>query len=178
MNKTRIIIISLIVLLSIMFFKVLNYIELESKTKYQVIALNNTQPIAMEVKIEKKIIQQKKTKTDNNRQNTTKSDGTYKLTHYGYDCCKSGKTATGWDARNIYYNDSEYGELRIFATSKAIPLYSVIEIEDYKFGKITGIVLDRGVGNGVIDILVENEKTASQYGIQKGVKVEIIRRGR
>lgn len=110
---------------------------------------------------------------------STKSNETYKLTHYGYDCCKSGLTATGWDARNIYYNDEEYGEVRIVATSKAIPLYSIIKIYNYKLGgDITAIVLDRGVGNGVIDLLVENEAKSSQLGIQKGVKVEILRSGK
>lgn len=137
----------------------------------------------------------KKTKTNNKKQknvkpttknnnksqtNVVNTSGTYKITHYGWDCCKSGVTATGYNVKNtIYYNDSQYGKVRIVAMSKAMPLYSIIKIKNYKFGgDIIAIVIDRGVGNGVIDLLVENEKTASKYGIQKGVSIEILRKGK
>ena len=130
------------------------------------------------------------TKTNNKSTNTVKKSttttqksqttGTYKITHYGWDCCKSGVTATGYNVKNtIYYNDKQYGQVRIVAMSKAMPLYSIIKIKNYKFGgDIIAIVIDRGVGNGVIDLLVENEKTASKYGIQKGVNIEVLRKGK
>ena len=40
------------------------------------------------------------------------------------------------------------------------------------------IVLDRGVGNGVIDLLVESENKASKLGIQNNVEIEVLRRGK
>lgn len=107
--------------------------------------------------------------------------GTYKLTHYGADCSKcSGFTATGFDARHtIYYHDTEYGKVRIVAMSKSMPLYSIIKIKNYKLGgDIIAIVIDRGVGNGVIDLLTNSENEARQLGIQKGVEIEILRRGK
>lgn len=104
----------------------------------------------------------------------------YKLTHYGWDCkgC-SGNTAAGYNVKHtIYYNDSSYGKVRIVAM-KNIPLYSIIKIKNYKLGgDITAIVLDRGVGSNVIDLLVESEKKSSQLGIQKGVQIEILRKGK
>lgn len=119
------------------------------------------------------------------KKNTTKSNTTkqsvYKLTHYGWDCkgCR-GNTAIGYNVRNtIYYNDSQFGKVRICAMSKSMPLYSVIKIKNYKLGgDITCIVIDRGVGSGVIDLLTESEKKSSQLGIQRNVQIEILRKGR
>lgn len=112
-------------------------------------------------------------------QKVYQSSGGYKLTHYGYDCCKTGKTATGYDiSKTIYYNDATYGNVRIVAMCSKYPFYSIIKIKNYKSsGDILAIVLDRGVGCGTIDLAVENEKTASKYGIQRNVQIEILRRG-
>ncbi len=113
------------------------------------------------------------------KQITTMKEGTYKLTHYGYDCkgC-GGNTASGYNVRNtIYYNDSTYGRLRIVAM-KNLPLYSVIKIKNYDGIDIIAIVLDRGVGSGVIDLLVQNESTASKLGIRKNIEIELLRSGR
>ena len=112
--------------------------------------------------------------------NTTKKTSGYRLTHYGWDCCKSGRTATGYDIRKtVYYNDATYGKVRIVAMCSKMPLYSIIKIKDYKLGGDTlAIVLDRGVGCSTIDLAVKNEKTASNYGIQNNVKIEILRKGK
>lgn len=53
--------------------------------------------------------------------------------------------------------DATYAKLRIVAM-KNLPLYSIIKIKNYDGRDIFAIVLDRGVGSGVIDLLVENEK--------------------
>lgn len=126
------------------------------------------------VKTTKKAITKKVVKTNNNNSNS------YRLTHYGYDCCKSGRTATGYDiSKTIYYNDATYGKVRIVAMCSKYKLYSIIKIKDYKLGGDTlAIVLDRGVGCGTIDLAVKNEKTASKYGIQNNVKIEVLRNGR
>ena len=161
-------------------------------TTKEFMVINDTEPTTMEVKIEKQpVIVEKAVKKTNNAQNNqnkgqkqvskqvSASQGTYKLTHYGYDCCKSGLTATGWDARNIYYNDNEYGEIRIVAMCSKMPLYSIVKINNYKLGgDITAIVLDRGVNCSTIDLLTENEAKSSQLGIQKNVNVEILRSGK
>lgn len=122
-----------------------------------------------------------KTTSKTTTKNTNKSSGGFKLTHYGYDCkgC-GGKTATGYDiSKTIYYNDKTYGNLRVVAMCSNYPLYSVIKIKNYKLGGDTlAIVLDRGVGCGVIDLAVKNEKQASQYGIQNNIQIEILRKGK
>lgn len=104
---------------------------------------------------------------------------TYKLTHYGADCdACSGITASGIDVRSsIYYNDNQYEAVRIVAMSKSMPMYSIIRIHNYYGNTITAIVLDRGVGNGVIDLLTESEAKSSQLGIQH-VNIEVLRYGR
>ena len=105
---------------------------------------------------------------------------TYKITHYGPDCSGcSGRTASGYNVSNtIYYNDYEYGQVRIIAI-KDLPLYTIVKIHDYKIGGDTlAIVLDRGVGFGVIDLLVSSESEASRLGIQRNAQVEVLRYGK
>lgn len=137
------------------------------------------------VKTTKKVVKTTKKTTKKITQkvtvnNTTKKTSGYRLTHYGWDCCKSGRTATGYDIRKtVYYNDATYGKVRIVAMCSKMPLYSIIKIKDYKLGGDTlAIVLDRGVGCSTIDLAVKNEKTASNYGIQNNVKIEILRTGK
>lgn len=101
--------------------------------------------------------------------------------HYSAYCKKcSGKTASGWNIKKkgIYYNDKQYGKVRICATSKKIPLYSVLEFKHKKYGLTKCIVLDRGVTGTNIDLLTTSNKNASKLGIQKKVKVNILRRGK
>ena len=104
------------------------------------------------------------------------------LTHYGPDCAGCGGiTASGYDVRNtIYYNDSQYGQLRIVALSRDYPLYTVIRMNNYKGGEIYAIVLDRGgaITGDRIDLLVSSEAEASNLGVQSSVSVDIIRWGK
>jgi 3D (Asp-Asp-Asp) domain-containing protein len=151
------------------FFEEAKSIELETKstTKQTQTTKSNTNT-TKKVKTSKKAL-----KTSNNN--------TYKITHYGANCKKcSGITASGHNVKeSIWYVDNEYKKVRIVATSKNIPLYSIIKIHNYKLGgDITAIVLDRGVGNGIIDLLVDSEETAKELGIQKNVEIEILRNGR
>ena len=95
------------------------------------------------------------------------ASGDYSIT-VGY-----GNTASGYNVKNtIYYNDKTYGKLRIVAMNSSIPLYSVIRIKNYDGYDIYAIVLDRGVGSGVIDLLVENESKASKLGIRKNIEIK------
>lgn len=133
--------------------------------------------------IEKTTIQEEITTTKVNSIKKKKSRsndlkiGKYKITHYGSDCkgC-SGITASGYNVKDtIYYNDSTYGFVRIVAM-KNISLYSIIKI-NYKGSELIAIVLDRGVGTGIIDLLVENEKQANKLGITYS-NIEILRSGK
>lgn len=147
--------------------------EIQNTTKNSTPSTTTTKKVKTTkkvVKTTKKVVPKK----------VVKSSSGYRLTHYGYDCCKTGRTATGYDiSKTIYYNDATYGKVRIVAMCSKYPLYSIIKIKDYKLGGDTlAIVLDRGVGFNTIDLAVKNEKQASQYGIQNNVKIEILRKGR
>ena len=106
-----------------------------------------------------------------------------KLTHYGPDCelCGGHLGCNGQDARNgnIYYEDEEYGTLRIVATSKAIPCGSIIRInvDEYDPNGMYAIVLDRGVGYGVVDLLKTSQKANSPVRTLNNVTFDIVRYG-
>lgn len=108
---------------------------------------------------------------------------TGKLTHYGPDCplCSGKLACNGQDARggNIYYNDKEYGTVRIVATTKLIPCGSIIRIniKEYAEDGMYAIVLDRGVSGSNIDLLKESQQTASPVRTVNGASFDIVRYG-
>lgn len=91
------------------------------------------------------------------------------LTGYGAKCalctgylyCNNQYVADG----TTTYDDDDYGNVLIVASSKNLPCGSIITFEaDYiSDEKITAIVLDRGVLGNDIDLLVESESYASKY---------------
>lgn len=111
------------------------------------------------------------------------------LAGYGPDCygCTSFKTATGKyiGNGNIYYEDKEYGKIRIVAGDKSYPFGTIVKISNAFSGKdstIYAIVLDRGGGVGkgkkfLFDLLFETEKAASLAGSKQNVDFEILRLG-
>lgn len=110
----------------------------------------------------------------------------YNLTGYGPDCygC-SGRTSTGHDLNSsIYYEDADYGKIRIVAADKSIPFYSVMRISNVPgMDSFLAIVLDRGgnVGYGkgtFVDLAFETEKDPNILGLTKNVTFDIIRRGK
>lgn len=104
------------------------------------------------------------------------------VTAYGIDCVGCiGITASGYDVRNtIYYDDNEYGKIRIVAADKSIPFGSIIKIKYYN-DDIIAIVLDRGgaigFNNGaLIDLLFDSENECYEFG-RINTKVEVLRYG-
>ena len=106
-----------------------------------------------------------------------------KLTHYGPDCalCGGKLGCNGQDARggNIWYEDNEYGKIRIVATSKTLACGSIIKIniDEYDENGMYAIVLDRGVGPGIVDLLKESQITESPVRTVNKVKFDIVRYG-
>lgn len=105
-----------------------------------------------------------------------------RMSGYGPDCYG----CSGYLAYNsiyvgdgtIYYNDSEYGNIRIVAGDKSIPFGSVIKVND----AFLVIVLDRGgaIGFGksfLFDLLYPNEAIANENGILVDGKFEVLRYG-
>lgn len=107
------------------------------------------------------------------------------LTGYGGDCplC-SGRV--GCPPRinvlkeGIYYNDKTYGTVRIVASSRNYPCGTILRFNVKKLSSdpIIAIVLDRGVGGNVIDLLTESEDYARVHvGRVRNLQFEVLREG-
>lgn len=110
------------------------------------------------------------------------------MSGYGPDCygCTSNRVASGYyvGEGNIYYNDKDYGKIRIVAGDKKYPLGTIVKIGSSNVSDepIIAIVLDRGGNIGInkkftFDMLFATEKEASKYGVSKNIKFEILRLG-
>lgn len=107
------------------------------------------------------------------------------LSAYGPDCVGcSGYLASGKYVLdgNIYYNDSQYGTVRIVAGDKKYSYGTIVRIKSNKVGNdILAIVLDRG-GVGLskkfmFDLLCKSESEAWAFGSFSDVEFEILRYG-
>ncbi|MEG2283558.1 MAG: hypothetical protein RSB99_02895 [Bacilli bacterium] len=110
------------------------------------------------------------------------------MSGYGPDCygCTTGLTSSGYDIQqgNIYFQDADYGKIRIAAADKKYPFGSIIKISKSKASKETfyAIVLDRGSAIGLnkkrqLDLLYTSEEEANNFGLSKNVLFEIVRLG-
>lgn len=108
------------------------------------------------------------------------------MTGYGPDCVGcGGRTGCSpyQDVRggNIYFDDNNYGKIRIIATDKAIPCGSIFKISGLTFTneEITAIALDRGgaIKNTLVDLLFADEEQAHIVGRQRTVTYKLIRWG-
>lgn len=106
-----------------------------------------------------------------------------KLVHYGPDCpeCGGHLGCNGQDARNgnIYYNDKEFGKIRIVAMSASVPCGSIIKINVAAYDKdgMYAIVLDRGVSGPMVDLLKTSSRARSPVSTVNGVTFDIVRYG-
>ena len=107
------------------------------------------------------------------------------LTGYGPDCVGcSGKTSTGYDlTQNVYYEDCEFGSVRIVAADKYFPFYSIIRISGVPgMDSFLAIVLDRGGNVGfnkgtLFDLAFSTEKDPNILSLTRNVKFEVLRSG-
>ena len=102
------------------------------------------------------------------------------ITAYGPDCKGCiGITASGYNVKKtIYYNDKEYGKIRILAADRKLPFGTIVRIKELN---ILGIVLDRGSAIGFskrayFDLLNPSEKEINKFGRKKAT-FEILRLG-
>lgn len=108
------------------------------------------------------------------------------LTGYGPDCSGcGGKTSTGHDLNSsIYYEDNEYGTVRIVAADRYFPFYSIVRISNVpNIDSFLAIVLDRGGNVGfnkgtLFDLAFATEKDPNILGKTNNVKFEILRSGK
>lgn len=107
------------------------------------------------------------------------------LTGYGADCygC-SGKTASGFDlTQTMYYEDEEYGTVRILAADPMFSFYSIFRVTVPDGESFIGIVLDRGsnVGYGrgtLFDLAYISENDPDLIGLTRNVTFELLRSGK
>ncbi len=107
------------------------------------------------------------------------------LTGYAGDCA----LCTGYLAcpprtnvikEGIYYNDKTYGKVRIVASSRNYPCGTILKFNVSKLSDepIVAIVLDRGVGGNIIDLLTESEDYARKHvGRVRQLEFEVLREG-
>ncbi len=107
------------------------------------------------------------------------------MSGYGPDCygCSGLVAYRGIDVRNnIYYNDSEYGRVRIVAGDRQIPFGTILKVESNRLPTQNVIVLDRGgdIGfNGIFlfDLLFDSQASARNFGIAKNTTFTVLRKG-
>ena len=114
----------------------------------------------------------------------SKIEFTGTLTGYGPDCvgcsgilgCPPHQNVK---KGNIYYNDAEYGIIRILAADPSIPCGSIIKISNYLKDSFYGIVLDRGsdIHGLTMDLLYESESQTSAIGRKYNINFKIDRWG-
>ena len=155
------------------------------KETYTVSSLSVAKNNSLDKTLDVEIIQQ--------NQKELFSKGTYnpvytftgELTGYAGDCplC-SGYLAcpprTNVLKKGIYYNDKTYGKVRIVASSKNYPCGTILQFNVKKLSEdpIIAIVLDRGVGGNVIDLLTESEDYARKnVGRVRNLNFEVLREG-
>ncbi len=106
------------------------------------------------------------------------------LTGYVADCplCSGRLGCTGQnvlDGTTSYY-DSQYGEVRIVASSANLPCGSIVRFKNDTLslnGEITAIVLDRGVTGTTLDLLVDTVDTAIKKVGSKKINYDVLRFG-
>lgn len=106
------------------------------------------------------------------------------LTGYVYNCplC-SGRLACmsslDLSQGNVYYEDLEFGQVRIVASSLNLPCGSIVRFSTPSISEqpITAVVLDRGVGGTTIDLLVESESYAYNAIGRRNITYDVLRNG-
>lgn len=106
------------------------------------------------------------------------------LTGYAYNCPLCGGTLGCLPSYDITdgtttYNDYEYGEVYIVASSKNLPCGSIVSFYSTRIGegRILAIVLDRGVTGNALDLLTPSEDYASTYIGRSSITYDVLRSG-
>ncbi len=113
------------------------------------------------------------------------SSFTGELTGYAGDCplCSgvvACKPRINVLEEGIFFDDTEYGTIRMVASSKKYPCGTIIRFNNSRVSSepIVAVVMDRGVGGNNIDLLMENE-TEARYNVGRvrNLEFDILRLG-
>lgn len=106
------------------------------------------------------------------------------LTAYTYDCPTCNKklacdSAVDLSNGNVMFNDNDYGNVRIVASSKKYPCGTIVRFNKKSLSEdpIIAIVLDRGVNGNTLDILVENDSIATNNVGRSKINYDVLRSG-
>lgn len=112
---------------------------------------------------------------------------TGELTGYGADCegCSgilACKPLTNVFEKGIYFEDKEYGTVRIVAASRDYKCGTIVRFNAPKLSDepIIAVVMDRGgaIQDNKLDLLTESESYSAKYvGRVKNLEVEVLREG-
>jgi 3D (Asp-Asp-Asp) domain-containing protein len=115
----------------------------------------------------------------------TKSVFNGDLTGYAGDCplCSgvvACKPRINVLEKGIFFNDVEYGTIRMVASSKRYPCGTILRFNADRVSSepIIAVVMDRGVGGNNIDLLMDNEDEARRkVGRIKNLEFQVLRLG-
>ena len=106
------------------------------------------------------------------------------LTGYVANCplCSGRLGCTGQNVLDgtTEYSDSQYGTVRIVASSNSLPCGSIVRFKNdtvSNTGEITAIVLDRGVTGTSLDLLVDSNATALTKVGRRKINYDVLRFG-
>lgn len=106
------------------------------------------------------------------------------LTGYVANCplCSGKLGCTGQNVLDgtTIYEDSQYGNVNIVASSTSLPCGSIVRFKNNTIsntGEITAIVLDRGVTGTSLDLLVDSTTTALTKVGSRKINYDILRFG-
>lgn len=178
------------------FDKVFNYIQLTSVILFLLLVTMETYKIEKEYivlnndlnkSLESHVIDENQEEVYFDAVSNIASVGSFTgtLTAYVGDCpkCTGVLACLPWTnvlESGIYFNDSEYGEVRIVATSKNYPCGTIIRFNLTKLGSepIIAVAMDRGVSSNVVDLLVEDVAYAyNNVGTIRNQHFEVLRYG-
>lgn len=176
-----------IVLLVIIFLIIASGNEKEELITYNVSSINSIQAVHLVSKYNPEVVETIYASNlsevlQYGQSNPVIFNGT--MTAYGPDCVGcTGKVACPPrnDVRNgnVYFNDNEYGTVRIVAADKSIPCGTMVKVTGGNLSEeMVAIVLDRGgvIKGTLMDLLTTSEKSSSPFGRQN-VTYEIVRWG-
>ncbi|MEG0798840.1 MAG: 3D domain-containing protein [Bacilli bacterium] len=92
------------------------------------------------------------------------------------------KPRTNVIEKGIYFDDKDYGSVRIVASSNLYPCGTIMKFNNARLSDtdIIAVVMDRGgaVKNNILDLLTETKEEAySKVGRVKNLEVEVLRYG-
>ena len=176
-----------IVILIIMFFIVVSGNKKEEVITYNVSSINSIQAVHLVSKYNPEVVETIYASNISEilqygKTNPVVFQGT--MTGYGPDCVGcTGKISCPPrnDVRNgnIYFEDNDYGTVRIVAADSNFPCGTIVNISGGNLSEqITAIVLDRGgaIKGTLMDLLMVSERNSSPIGRQY-VTYEIVRWG-